>query len=345
MVCHMRELTVSSTIIAPRGDQSLTPAMVAVVWEMASALDALRDAPQTVETALWLSIPTARLRGPDGRSDNVWLRACLRRLTKVYFEGEHQSGDPWGATLLAEWQIVEGGALARLLVPPAGIAALRAPETFAKVEAEAVHRLPGYARRLYLILADRKRQNRPNWRFELEELKHLLDVAHLKSYSRYNTFRERILAPAVAAINTFGTVKVTMTPERLGRSIVAVRFSWHWKSVAEAEATLEKNARARAARGEAQPTTSAPLRADEAAPTAAEIWWKSKDTDMRRAMASRLGYVRRSAGAPDLSDESSLAEPAWRKMRQMWAANAAPESHADADAEYPEAKKEEAPEG
>ena len=338
----MRELTVASTIIAPRGDQPLTPAMVAVVWEMASALDALREEPQTTGAGRWLSIPTAHLRGPDGRADNVWLRVCLRRLSQVYFEGHHQSGDPWGATLVAEWQIVEGGALARLLVPPAGIAALRTPETFAKVEAQAVHRLPGYARRLYVVLANRKRQKRPDWRFGVDELRHLLDVANLKSYSRYNTFRERILAPAVEAINKFGTVELTMAPERLGRSIVAIRFSWRWKSIAEAEAILAKNARVQAALGETEAT--APLRTGETDQIQAESWWRGAEMGTRRALAAHLGYTRRSAGAPDLSDGSALALPAWQKMQQLLAARTAHESHADADNEDLQAK-EEAPEG
>ena len=228
--------------------------MVAVVWEIASALDQLRQPPQTA-TAVWVELPTSRLRGPEGRADNTWLRQCLRRLSKVYFEG-HYKGDPWGASLVAEWQIIEGGALARLLVPPAGIVALRTPETFAKLDAEAVYRLPGYARRLYALLADKKRLSRSYWIFDLEELRALLGVEG--SYHRFNSFRQRVLDPAVEAINEYGSLQVTMTPQRLGRSVRAVRFSWEWRDPHEATDALAENARAKAARGKTQTDASAP---------------------------------------------------------------------------------------
>ena len=252
----MRELTVPSNIVAPQGDQPLTPAMVAVVWELSAALDEQR-VPAETETAVWLEVPTRRLRGESGRSDNIWLRQCLRRLAKVYFEG-HYRGDPWGAVLIAEWKLVEGGALARLLIPPAGVHALRMPATFAKLEADAVHRLPGYARRLYAILADKKRLGRPYWTFELAELRTLLGVDERQSYRRFNTLRQRVLAPAVAAINKYGSVEVALTPQRLGRRVAGVRFDWEWKDLHAAAETVAENARSEVARGRTQADASAP---------------------------------------------------------------------------------------
>ncbi len=96
----MRNITVPSSAVALRSEKPLTPAMVATVWEIASELDAMR-VPAGVPNAVWLDIPTARLRGPGAREDNVWLRECLERLTGVKLSGEHK-GDPWGAVVLAE---------------------------------------------------------------------------------------------------------------------------------------------------------------------------------------------------------------------------------------------------
>ena len=93
--------------------------MVAAVWEIAGALDAAR-LPVNLTNAHWLEIQTARLRGEGGRSDNVWLRECLDRLTGIKLAGEFR-GDPWGAVVLAEWHIIDGGTVARLLIPPAGV--------------------------------------------------------------------------------------------------------------------------------------------------------------------------------------------------------------------------------
>ena len=49
-----------SSAVALRSDRTLTPAMVAAVWEIAAALDEQR-VPATVLNAVWLEIPTLRL--------------------------------------------------------------------------------------------------------------------------------------------------------------------------------------------------------------------------------------------------------------------------------------------
>lgn len=68
--------------------------MVSAVWEIAAALDEQR-VPAAVPNAVWLEVPTLRLRGEGSRADNVWLRECLDRLTGVKLSGEYR-GDPWG---------------------------------------------------------------------------------------------------------------------------------------------------------------------------------------------------------------------------------------------------------
>ncbi|MGY4752980.1 hypothetical protein ACVNHC_24215, partial [Pannonibacter sp. Q-1] len=232
----MRELTVPSSAVALRSDQPLTPAMVSTVWEIASALDEQR-VPVTVPNAVWVEVPSARLRGEGGRSDNVWLRECLDRLMGVKLSGEYR-GDPWGAVVLAEWHITEGGSLVRLLIPPAGIHALRSPANFTKIEAHAAHRLTGHGRQLYAILSDKKRLGRPYWTFTLDELRALMGVNDKTSYVRWNNLRQWVLDPALEAINDYGTVSVTMTPEKRGRSVHAVRFDWRWKDPHDAAETL-----------------------------------------------------------------------------------------------------------
>ena len=62
-------------------------------------------------------------------------------MTGLKLSGQHR-GDEWGAVLVAEWHITEGGSKARILIPPAGVHALRSPGNFVKIETTAAHRLP-----------------------------------------------------------------------------------------------------------------------------------------------------------------------------------------------------------
>ena len=117
--------------------------MTAVVWEIAAELDRQRI-PSQSRDAVWLDVPTTQLRGEGARADNVWLRECLERLTGIKVSGEHR-GDPWGAVILAEWHIAQGGSMTHLLIPPAALAVLRSPGNFAKIEAAAAHTLTGHA--------------------------------------------------------------------------------------------------------------------------------------------------------------------------------------------------------
>lgn len=252
----MQTLTINTALISPQADRPLTPAMVTALWVISDQIDrkGIKAAP---ENSVWVEIPAKTLRGEGARSDNVWLRDCLDRLTGLKITGEYR-GDPWGAVILSEWHIVQGGSLVRLLVPPAAVNVLRAPETFAKVEAFAAYKLEGHARRLYAALADKKRMRQNFWVFGVDELRGLLGVQGKKSYDRFNSFRQRVLDPSILQINDFGTVKVTMTPEKVGRSVAAIRFEWEWKTVDEARETEEENQRPDIARRKTMRAPDAP---------------------------------------------------------------------------------------
>lgn len=277
-----------SSAVALRSDKPLTPAMVSAIWELASALDAAR-VPAEVDNSVWLEVPSRLLRGEDGRNDNIWLRECLTRLTGVQLSGEWR-GDPWGAVLLAEWKITQGGSMVRALIPPAGVHALRSPQNFARIEARAAHSLTGHGRQLYVLLADKKRLGRPFWTFTLNELRSLMGVADKKSYERWNNFRQWVLEPALAAVNDYGTVEVSMTPEKQGRSVHAVTFRWRWKDPHDAAETAAANERHSAARRRQQSTDDAPplLAAEPQAEPALE-WWHGLTQAERETWADRVG--------------------------------------------------------
>ena len=249
----VNRITVPSSIIAPSSEASLSPGMVSVLWEIANALDAVRI-PAKVDNAIWLDIPTQQLRGPDGRSDNINLRQWLERLTGIKLQGEYR-GDPWGAVMVAEWHIVKNGSTARILLPPAAVKVLRSSDTFAKIETTAAHQLPGHARRLYALLADKKRLGKPEWTFELTDLRALMGVSDRKTYTRWDSFRARVINPAVEGINDYGTVTVSMEPVKRGRAVHAVKFVWSWKSLDDAQVTAEENERHSVARRKDTPTT------------------------------------------------------------------------------------------
>jgi len=311
---HMRNITVPSSAVALRSDKPLTPAMVSAVWEIAGALDEARI-PAEVPNAVWLEIATARLRGEGSRSDNVWLRECLDRLTGVKLSGEYR-GDPWGAVVLAEWRIEQGGTMARLLIPPAGVHALRAPANFTKIEAYAAHRLTGHARRLYAILADKKRLGRPSWKFTIEELRALLGVDAQRSYDVWGQFRKRVLLPAVEGINDYGTVEVKMTPERHGRAVKWVRFDWNWKDPHAVTETAGESDRHSKARRKSQDTDDAPPMIEDQR-EAAHTWWNSLPENERQTWADKVGRQVEIGGVMQNRPERIIRELAFEASGQL----------------------------
>ncbi len=291
----MEQIAVSSAALALRAEKPLTPAMVSALWEIAAVLDEDR-VPANVPNSVWLTIPTTRLRGPEARPDNVWLRECLERMTGLKLTGQHR-GDEWGAVLVAEWHITEGGSKARILIPPAGVHALRSPGNFVKIETTAAHRLPPHARRLYALLADRKRQREPYAQWSVDNLRGLLGVDDKRSYDVWAQLAKRVLTPAVEAINDYGTVRVKMTPVKSGRSVAAVRFDWHWKDPHEATETVAENERHSTARRKEQASNGAPpIIEDEEQAEPALTWWGKLTDAKREEWADRVGRVLRTEG-------------------------------------------------
>ena len=304
-----------SSAVALRSDKPLTPAMVSAIWELASALDAARI-PAEVDNSVWLEVPSRLLRGEDGRNDNIWLRECLTRLTGVQLSGEWR-GDPWGAVLLAEWKITQGGSMVRALIPPAGVHALRSPQNFAKIEARAAHSLTGHGRQLYVLLADKKRLGRPFWTFTVNELRSLMGVADRKSYEVWGQFRRWVLDPALAAVNDYGTVEVSITLEKQGRSVHAVTFRWRWKDPHDAAEIVAENERHRNVRRRQQNTDDAPpLIANEPQAEPALAWWHGLPPAERENWADRVGRTFEAGGKTMARPERIIRKMAYDAARQ-----------------------------
>ena len=245
MLSTMDSFSVSSSMLIPSAaNVAITPAMLAVLWGMADELDRRRVSASSTD-ALWLEMPSKRLRDPDGRNDNFWLRECLDRLMGIQLKGEYR-GDPWGAVVVAEYHLTQGGSMCRILVTPAAIRAIRAPKTFAKIELTAAYKLKGHARRLYAALSDKKRQDHPNWSYSLDELRQLFGIED--KYPTWADFSRYVLKPAVEEINDYGTVEIKAAAQKKARSIVGVRFDWKWKTLDEARETEEENEKHESAR-------------------------------------------------------------------------------------------------
>ncbi len=111
-----------------------------------------------------------------------------------------------------------------------------------------------------------------------------------KSYARFNTFRQRVLDPAVDTVNDYGTVRVKMTLEKRGRAVHAVRFDWRWKDPHDAAETAAANERHSAARRRQQNTDDAPpLLAVEPQAEPALQWWHRLTQTERETWADRVG--------------------------------------------------------
>ena len=268
--------------------------MLTVLWGIAHEIDRLR-LPANYPDAKWLEIPSRLLRNPDGRTDNVWLKACLKRLMGIELEGEYR-GDEWGAVILAQWEMTQGGSVVRMLVPPAAIATIRAPNTFAKIEITAAYRLKGHARRLYAALADKKRMGQTWWEYSLADLQSLFDLKG--KYGKWYDFSRYVLIPALNEINDFGTVDVTATPKKSGRSIASVRFDWRWKDIRAAEVTDEQNERHGSARHKAKGDGSAPPLTDEAMAQWNNLTDQEKEAEISRARSLEKAHGFWPSGVP-----------------------------------------------
>lgn len=245
-------------LIPSASNVEITPAMLTVLWGISHALDR-RRMPAIVDDAQWLDIPATTLRNPNGRNDNHWLKISLDKLTGVKLAGEYR-GDPWGAVLIAQWEVRDGGRVIRVLIPPAAVQAIRAPSTFTKIEITAAYKLKGHARRLYAALADKKRMDNTYWEYSIPELRQLFDVGD--KYPRFADFNRYILKPAVKEINEYGTVSIKATAEKMGRNVASIRFDWEWKTLDAARVTDEENDRHATARHRVSDGTAPPLTDD-----------------------------------------------------------------------------------
>lgn len=287
-VLHMKTITVPSSLVSIQTKEPLSPAMRAVIWEIGAALDERRVKAAPREP-VWLTISTARLRGEGARDDNAHLRTTLDRLSGVYLTGDND-GDEWGAVILAEWHIEQGGSVARLFIPPAAVAAIQSPKTFAKIEARAAHSLSGHGRQLYVLLADKKNMHQRHWTYTVEELRALMGCDDKRAYQVWGQFDRWVLQPALKQVNDFGTVQVKMTTKRLGRAVQWVRFDWQWKDPHAAAATDFENERHSEARRKEQKTADAPPMIEEPPqPTDALKWWHSLTNAERDSWAERVG--------------------------------------------------------
>jgi hypothetical protein len=220
---------------------------------------------------------------------------------------------------VAQYRITDGGRVVDLLLPPAGLAALRAPATFAKIDSEAAHRLPPHARTLYGLLADRNRQTNRRWRVEVDDLKIRLGVPG-RYKGRFNDFRRWVLDPAVSAINDFGVIFIEkpLLLERLGRQVHAVVFVWNLKDFPSAAKTAGEADRHSIAAGKHQDSVDAPpltgsaperdASAGQHRPLPFLRWRDGLPPDERKAMATKYALGPR---GHRLADHPGLWQDAW----------------------------------
>lgn len=284
----MSEIAIPSSLISIQTKEPMSPAMRSVVWEIGAALDEARIQPGDRE-AVWLSVPTSRLRGEAARNDNAHLKVTLARLTGVYLTGEHK-GDEWGAVILAEWHLEQGGSMARLFIPPSAVAAIQTPKTFAKIEARAAHSLTGHGRQLYVLLSDRKNMRQQHWTYTVAELRALMGCEDKKTYQVWAQFNKWVLQPALKQVNDFGTVSVKMTTKRLGRAVEWVRFDWSWKDPHEAADTVRQNERHSSTRRKQQEHDDAPPMIEDGVQSdPALTWWGKLGVSERDDWTDRVG--------------------------------------------------------
>lgn len=86
-----------------------------------------------------------------------------------------------------------------------------------------------YSVRLYELLKSYQKNNK-EWKFEIDELKHLLDC---DSYTRYPDFRRFVLETAIAEINKYTDISVEFDTLQKGRKVVAIIFKMLPKDMPE----------------------------------------------------------------------------------------------------------------
>jgi len=141
-----------------------------------------------------------------------------------------------------------------------------------------------------------------------------MGVDDKRSYDRFNNFRQFVLDPAVAAINAYGTVSVTMTPEKLGRTIHWVSFEWRWKDpreAAELAAESKQQAEAPGVQPEAPSKAKAPAKAKRDGSRSTQSKAKTKD-------APPASSKQPSAPTPPLAAAPAPQEPQANPALTWW---------------------------
>ena len=303
-------LRVPSSLISARHSTPLPPAAVSILWKIAEALTSsqYRNSLEETPGGTWICIPSKLLK-PSGQRNNKWLIRCLRALSHCELAG-YRDGQYWEGVLLAEWEPLRGGTEIRILLPPGAYGTMRDRSAYAQIEGAVLQKMPRmrHAQRLYAALADRRRMARKDWVFSLEEIRDLLDLHHQSQYRDWSRMREKVLVPALRAINGLGHIKVGMTPQRAGRYVTAVRLDWEW---AETEEPPEEVP-------EVQEPPVAATAAAESQHTGDEqtirAWWQSLNRRNRRHLSIHLGYSNRDV---DLGDDSPIAAAAYRKDMEL----------------------------
>ena len=234
----MNQLTVSSPLLNFHVPAQLTQADIAIIWAISDELDKQRI-PSLLDNAQWVTIASKKLRSEESRDDNYWVKKCLDKLMGIKLSGEYRN-DPWGAVLIAQWEIKERGSIINILIPPKAIEAIRAPQTFAKLEYYAAYKMKRNTKLLYGYLADKKRMKEKYKVLRLEELREIFGAGSINNYKRWVDLKRYTLEPAIEEINEFGTVKLTWTPIKTGRSVTDIRIDWEWKTTDEAREKHEQ---------------------------------------------------------------------------------------------------------
>ena len=102
-----------------------------------------------------------------------------------------------------------------------------------------------YAARLYELVM----QYKPNYKkvpvITLDEIRLLLGIED--KYKTYNELQRFVVVPALTEINKLTDIDLTFTPERLGRFVNAIRFTYQFKSPEQEQEYIPTKRAARAA--------------------------------------------------------------------------------------------------
>lgn len=237
---HQDLLIIPSNLVPPvfTGDGYLTPAQLALLWEIANWLWSNRNSvaklvaqakfPDGAQNSILVKIPAKQLRGPFSREDNYWLRECIGRLQQIKISGETNT-KLWDSVLIAKSEIDKFSRIVEILIPPKAIAYWMANGPFTMIERDMAHDLSGPARRLYASLCDKgnRDKNDNNWTYSVDQLKEIFGCPG-KYDNDWRNFRQRHLLRSLEGLEDILDIKVEYI--KMGRKITAVKLTWRWKT-------------------------------------------------------------------------------------------------------------------